>query len=245
MYASSISKLHLTAKANSNSNSNQNTVLLCTPRMRNFALDDRWQPDGQCWRAAAAAAGSCAQVLRDKRKLALAFTNCHLQESHRPLAPQPALMSDATFAIYTEFFTHTEQLCFHLQGEHYQERANKALKQLTGHAHDWLLALEWARVIATWMAGVLVLVLLGKAAEWLEVPHAKRWIHMAHGMHVIVHLTTPATLAIVAIVAAAAQWPVPLAQPVEPPKTLEPVEPVEPVEPPVLRRSKRRAVIRT
>tara|TARA_B100000700_G_C14702767_1_gene695286 strand:- start:97 stop:729 length:633 start_codon:yes stop_codon:yes gene_type:complete len=210
--------------------------------MRDFALDDRWQPDGQCWRTAAVAAGSCAQVLRDKRKLALAFTNCHLQESQRPLAPQPALMSDATFAIYTEFFTHTEQLCFHLQGEHYQERANEALKQLTGHAHDWLIALEWARAIATWMAGVLVLVLIGKAAEWLEVPQARRWTYVAHAMHVIVHFTTPYLLAILAIVALVARWPVPVAQPVEP---VEPAEPVEPPEPPVLRRSKRRAVLRT
>lgn len=155
--------------------------------MRDFSLRERWQPDGACWTQAALEAGSCAHVLRDKRQLALAFTNCHLQESGRPLAPPPDAMSDATFAIYTEFFTHTSDLCFHLQGEHHQQRAHDALAQLAGHAHSWLHLVEALRAVATYLAGALAIALVGKAAHLLQVPHATKGIHAAQAAHLVLH----------------------------------------------------------
>jgi hypothetical protein len=173
--------------------------------MRDFSLRERWQPTGACWAQAAVHAGSCANVLRDKRKLALAFTNCHLQESGRPLAPEPHAMSDATFAIYTEFFTHTSDLCFHLQGEHHQQRANEALRQLAGHAHDWLHLVDWARAIAGFLAGVVAIWIVGKGAKMLEIPHADRGIKVAHAMHLVVH-ALGTELALVVVVLAGVQF---------------------------------------
>ena len=123
-------------------------------------------PDGPCWTQAALDAGSCAQVLRDQSSLALAFTNCHLRQSGRPSAPEPPLMSDATFAIYTEFFTHTADLCFHLQAEHHHQRANDAISTLTDRANDYATLLAYLHALA----GVAVIVLLARAAKVLGVP---------------------------------------------------------------------------
>ena len=123
-------------------------------------------PDGPCWTQAALEAGSCAQVLRDQSSLALAFTNCHLAQSGRPEAPAPPAMSDATFAIYTEFFTHTADLCFHLQAEHYHERANDAIGTLTERANDYATLLRYAQALA----GVVVVLGLCRAARALGVP---------------------------------------------------------------------------
>ena len=105
-------------------------------------------PDGPCWTQAALDAGSCAQVLQDQSALALAFTNCHLAQSGRPPAPLPPHMSDATFAIYTEFFTHTADLCFHLQGEHYHQRAHDAIDTLTDRARDYATLLRYLHALA-------------------------------------------------------------------------------------------------
>lgn len=153
--------------------------------MRDFMLHERWQPEGACWTTAAQRAGSCANVLRDKRKLALAFTNCHLRESGRPAAPEPPLMSDATFAIYTEFFTHTSDLCFHLQGEHHQQRANRALEQLAGHAHDWLHLVHYAKAVAAWLGGLVLIYYGGKAAKALDIQHANKWTRVAAAVHCV------------------------------------------------------------
>ena len=97
-------------------------------------------------------------------------------------------MSDATFAIYTEFFTHTSDLCFHLQGEHHQERANQALAQLAGHAHDWLYLVEWVKAVGVWLAGLVVIYYAGKAAKALDIPHADRATKVALAVHCVVHL---------------------------------------------------------
>jgi len=207
--------------------------------MRDFTLGERWKPGGECWQLAAVQAGSCANILRDKRALALAFTNCHMQESGRPIAPVPSMMSDATFAIYTEFFTHTEHLCFHLQSEHYQQRANEALKMLGDHAHDWLYAMAWARAIATFLGGVAVLGVMGKAAAVIKVPRAKYWTRVAHGVHIVVQLATLELTMVLMVIMAVYQAP--RGTPVPPVPLVVPVPPVPqvPQVPPakVLRRS--------
>lgn len=206
-------------------------------------MSDRWQPAGACWHQAAVQAGSCFNILKDRRRLALAFTNCHLEESERPMAPSPSQMSDATFAIYTEFYTHTADLCFHLQGEHYQLRAQDALARLSGHAEHWLLAIEWIQAVGSWMVGATVIWAMGHAAKWLDVPKAKQATLAAQGMHAVWHLATPALGVAVALAVAIALKP-------GTPKPVEPVEPVESlvqIEPKVAlvaRRSSRRVASR-
>jgi len=159
--------------------------------MKDFGI----QVEGACWRQAAVQAGSCAQVLKDKRQLAWDFTNCHLSENGRQTAPHPSRMSDATFAIFTEFFTHTSDLCFQLQGEHYQQRANEALERLGNHAHGWLRAIEWARAIVAFAGGTMAIAIMGKAARTIDVPHALKWTKVALAIHVLVHaLGTELTL---------------------------------------------------
>lgn len=148
--------------------------------MHNLHLHEQWQPTGQCWTDAAMQAGSCAHILRDKRQLALAFTNCHLKESNRPLAPQPELMSDATFAIYTEFFTHTSDLCFHIQGEHFQQQAQLTLQQLHHHADDYLVLLNYLKALA----GVIVVLMLAKIARFFDIPHVNKFAHALIAAHI-------------------------------------------------------------
>ena len=151
-------------------------------RMRNIHILNHWQPSGQCWVNAAHHAGSCQHILRDKRQLALAFTNCHLAESKRPLAPEPHLMSDATFAIYTEFFTHAADLCFHIQGETLQQHALHTLQQLHQHANDYLQLVHYAKACA----GVAVVLVLANLAKRLQIPFATAFAHTLIVAHVAV-----------------------------------------------------------
>ena len=155
--------------------------------MRDFQLGHRWQPAGACWHRAAVEAGSCAHVLKDKRRLAHAFTNCHLQDSSRPLAPPPSQMSDATFAIYTEFFTHASDLCFHLQGEHHQQRAHDALAQLTGRAEEWLRAILWMQAVARFLAGAALIWAAARVAQAIDVPRAPQAARVAQVAHAVWH----------------------------------------------------------
>lgn len=94
----------------------------------------------------------------------------------------PQHMSDATFAIYTEFFTHTADLCFHLQGEHYHEKANQALDKLTYHATHYFMLLNAAKAIA----GVLVILIMGKAAKIAGVPQVDYLVQILVGSHIVV-----------------------------------------------------------
>jgi hypothetical protein len=128
---------------------------------RRFLLGQRFfeqkSSAGACWREAVAASNAtCAEVLQmgpAKQVLALAFTNCHLLDSLRPRVPCAAAaaaagnggragnvasctarMSDAEFALYTAFFTHTDNLCFFLQSELWQQATELTIAALSREA---------------------------------------------------------------------------------------------------------------
>lgn len=95
-----------------------------------------------CWaKAVSRLNATCVSLGEDEqRRLALAFSNCHLRESGRPTWPCPdetrlkdctSRMSEEAFATYTEFFTHTGHICHFLQSELWQRRAEKTIAQLS------------------------------------------------------------------------------------------------------------------
>lgn len=86
---------------------------------------------------------SCKSMAEDdQRRLALSFTNCHFQASERVTYPCPiestiaectssSRMDDAAFQVYTEFFTHTSNICFFLQSELWQTKTENTINRLS------------------------------------------------------------------------------------------------------------------
>lgn len=93
-----------------------------------------------CWAKAISKLNATCNSLSDteQRRLALAFANCHLEESGRPTYPCSASLKDCTsrmsqeaFNTFTQFFTHTDHICYFLQGELWQRRTENTITQLS------------------------------------------------------------------------------------------------------------------
>lgn len=97
-----------------------------------------------CWsKALEALHVSCRSMSDDdQRRLALSFANCHFQSSHRSSYPCPSekniadctsssSMGDAAFQVYTEFFTHTSNICFFVQSQLWQEKTEGTINRLS------------------------------------------------------------------------------------------------------------------
>lgn len=84
-----------------------------------------------------------------KRKLAYAFSYCHLEFAGRTRGQSPCpLDSDAAFAAclstldtehfqaYTTYVTHTDNLCYFIEANAWQENASKIVQNLLLSAND-------------------------------------------------------------------------------------------------------------
>jgi hypothetical protein len=84
-----------------------------------------------------------------QRRLAVAFTNCHLQQSDLPtyrceasdtIAECTKPMVDSTSGIaynsYTHFYTHAESMCFYLQSREFQRDTEAAVDALHSSARN-------------------------------------------------------------------------------------------------------------
>ena len=97
-----------------------------------------------CWKSALDDLHTTCRSMSDdqQRRLALAFANCHLQSSNRGIYPchrdadisdctSRDKMDDAAFQIYTEFFTHSNNMCYFLQSALWQDKTEGTINKLS------------------------------------------------------------------------------------------------------------------
>ncbi len=99
----------------------------------------------KCWTDALRSLESGCKALTDDRqhRLALAFTNCFLEKTGRTTYPctEEADVSSCTegmaaeaYNTYTEFFTHTQNICFFLQSQIWQDEADETISKLADNS---------------------------------------------------------------------------------------------------------------
>jgi hypothetical protein len=101
---------------------------------------------GECWSSSFLLVDrSCKGMgVEDKQKLALSFTRCHLSglgranylprgcvDDNVPLSDCTRDMSGDLFSLYTQFYVHTDNLCFYIQSAAWQTQAEKTISELT------------------------------------------------------------------------------------------------------------------
>lgn len=116
---------------------------------------------GQCWTEALGVLQAGCRRLTDEtqRRIAYAFARCHLQASGRsiPECHDEKPMSECTdsetipdiaFNAYTEFFTHTQQICFHLQNQAWHEATENTISRLADNSAEVATQLEHSSDVA-------------------------------------------------------------------------------------------------
>ena len=108
-----------------------------------------------CWGQAVMQLNSTCRLLGDleQSRLAVAFSNCHLEKSGRPTHTCYASMTirqctgnmDAVaFQTYTEFFTHTSHICYFLQSQLWQRHTHSTISRLSEASSQSVEKLELA-----------------------------------------------------------------------------------------------------
>ncbi|XP_066283876.1 uncharacterized protein [Branchiostoma lanceolatum] len=108
---------------------------------------------GKCWTTALARVESgCKRLTDDEQsRMAIAFANCHLAKSGRrdyQCKPGQTIqectqdMDDLAFSTYTEFFTHTQNICFFLQNQVWQESTERTVSMLADNSDKVAQKLE-------------------------------------------------------------------------------------------------------
>jgi len=95
---------------------------------------------GPCWTAALDSLETgCRHLTEDvQHELALKFVKCFLLKAGRPdpcddvdKTECTSRMSSEVFSAYTEFFTHTQSICFYLQASEWQMTTEETVNRLT------------------------------------------------------------------------------------------------------------------
>ena len=107
---------------------------------------------GPCWAAAVKSLETgCRQLTEDvQHELALKFTECFLLKTGRSVEPYGDMdrtestrrMSSEVFNAYTEFFTHTQNICFYLQASEWQLNTEQTIDRLTDSSENVVHRLE-------------------------------------------------------------------------------------------------------
>ncbi|XP_060109244.1 protein brambleberry-like [Heteronotia binoei] len=93
----------------------------------------------------------------EQSRIALAFAHCHLERSGKRFPPCPPAssirdctqdMDSVAFGVYTEFFTHAQSICYFLQNEVWQQRAQDTVLRLTSASEDVAHQLESTHLLA-------------------------------------------------------------------------------------------------
>ena len=108
-----------------------------------------------CWKEALNQLHSTCKTMTDSEqmRLALAFTNCHFQNSNRQTYPCPPnisisectnknKMDDSAFQIYTEFYTHSNNMCYFIQSQLWQEQTETTINKLSDTSEKAVEKLE-------------------------------------------------------------------------------------------------------
>ncbi len=99
----------------------------------------------QCWTNALNALEIGCKTLSDdvQHRLALGFTNCFLAKTGRETYPCSRdeevaectrSMAPEAYNTYTEFFTHTQNICFFLEAQVWQEQTEYTVQSLADHS---------------------------------------------------------------------------------------------------------------
>ena len=99
----------------------------------------------KCWTDALQQVRSGCKVLTDEtqHRMALAFTNCFLKKTGRVIYPCSidvdvstctGSMTAEAYNTYTEFFTHTQNICFFLQAQIWQEETDSTISRLADNS---------------------------------------------------------------------------------------------------------------
>lgn len=105
-------------------------------------LDSRMPRYGECWKAALQnLQRGCKQLDDDvQSRLALAFANCFLEKAgmrtypcqeHLELADCLKNVDSNAFATFSNFFTHTQNMCYFLQSQIWHEATQETVNRLT------------------------------------------------------------------------------------------------------------------
>ncbi|XP_002131539.2 uncharacterized protein LOC100176859 [Ciona intestinalis] len=116
---------------------------------------------GKCWTDALQQLKDGCRNLSDEmqRRIAYAFARCHLQSAGRKIpvcesdqdmadCTSDAVLEDVAFNTYTEFFTHSQQICFHLQSQVWHEATENTISQLADNSAQVAATLETSSEIA-------------------------------------------------------------------------------------------------
>lgn len=102
-----------------------------------------------CWSKAVSALKAGCRSMDDtqRSKLAVTFTNCHLEKSDLPTyactdamdvaqctRPMVDSVNSIAYSAYTTFYTHAESMCFYLQSEEFQRATEHAVDALHASA---------------------------------------------------------------------------------------------------------------
>jgi len=112
---------------------------------------------GPCWTAALESLETgCRQLTEDvQHELTLKFVECFMLKTGRPFEACDDVdrvectrrMSPEVFSTYTEFFTHTQSICFYLQAREWQIATEYTIDRLTDSSADVVQKLESAEGI--------------------------------------------------------------------------------------------------
>ena len=105
-------------------------------------LDSRMPRYGECWKAALRRLDQGCKQLDDdmQSRLALGFANCFLEKAGMRTYPceETVLLADClrnvdnnAFTTYSNFFTHTQNMCYFLQSQIWQEETEQTVNRLT------------------------------------------------------------------------------------------------------------------
>jgi len=105
-------------------------------------LASRMPRYGECWKAALRRLDNGCQQLDDEvqSRLALSFANCFLEkagirtypcEDSAPLADCLKNVDNNGFTTFSNFFTHTQNMCYFLQAQVWQEHTDETVNRLT------------------------------------------------------------------------------------------------------------------
>ena len=108
-----------------------------------------------CWREVLNSLNSTCRDLSDVKqtRLALVFTNCHLEKSGRETYPctdemtikectSVDRMGDVAFQIYTQFYTHASNLCYFIQSRLWQTQTESTINKLSYTSQEAVSKLE-------------------------------------------------------------------------------------------------------
>nr|XP_054752079.1 uncharacterized protein LOC129257712 [Lytechinus pictus] len=124
-------------------------------QVMNIQRDSHHPKYGTCWVSALqTVAAGCKRLTDDEQsRMALTLANCHLAKAGFDTyncdetmdikdCLNPMKGDSISFNAYTEFFTHTQDICFFLQSQVWHEQTEETVEKLTQSSEDVAIQLE-------------------------------------------------------------------------------------------------------